>query len=105
MSKEPTRCVFCSEPAEERHHIAGKQNDPTTTVDLCRSCHAQTHRDMGDLGVQLDGENRSMLERLVMFLRSLGAFFLELGKRMLDWANLLASILGRGHGPAAEGAT
>jgi hypothetical protein len=102
MEGERTACLYCGKTAKETHHIAGKGNDPLLTVDLCVACHQEMHRDLMAMGVQLDSERRSKLVMLVDFLRSLGAHFLALGKRLLDWANLVASIISGHGGPMRE---
>ena len=61
-------------------------------VDLCRACHRTIHRDMEEAGVRLDTEHRASLERLVVFLRALGAFFIQLGERLLAWAYEVARL-------------
>lgn len=86
-------CLLCDKRATQNHHPAGRRNDPKLTVELCAACHASLHRDMEDLGVKLDSSDRSSLERLVSFLQGLAVLFLEIGRRLIDSANVLASLL------------
>jgi hypothetical protein len=85
-------CLLCSERAEEEHHVAGRSVDPTLTVALCSGCHRRIHRGMEEAGVQLDTRQRTVLQRLVVFLRSLGTFLVDLGERLLSWAREVAAI-------------
>lgn len=94
------RCVLCSDPAEEEHHVVGKKIDAELIVDLCRACHRTIHRDMEETGVQLDTEQHISLQRLVVFLRALGAFFIQVGERLLAWAYEVARLCS---GPKASG--
>src|SRR5262245_44526892 len=94
-------CLLCSDPAEEEHHVVRKAVDGELTIDLCRGCHRSIHRDMEEAGVQLDSRERDSLQQLVVFLRALGAFFIQLGERLLAWAHEVA-LLSPG-GPDAIG--
>jgi hypothetical protein len=98
-----TNCLLCSAPADEEHHLAGKTADPVLTVSLCAPCHRRIHREMEDAGVQLDTQQRTVLGRLEVFLRSLGAFLVDLGERLLAWAHEVARIVRGGAVPTGEG--
>lgn len=86
-------CLMCWGPAEEQHHVAGKATDASLTVPLCAPCHRIVHREMEDAGVQLDTRQRTLLQRLVVFLQSLGTFLVTLGERLLVWAREVALIV------------
>lgn len=98
-------CVFCGRETPEafrqigysvgeEHHVAGEANDPTLTVFLCRGCHdAQTelHRIL-DVHLRHD-EIRPWLEIFVDILRAVGSFLINLGEKLVDWAERLLAFI------------
>jgi len=38
-----TKCVFCDEPATEKHHVVPRSQGGTDTIDCCGTCGNQVH--------------------------------------------------------------
>ena len=90
-------CVICGETDPlllEVHHIAGAANDPGSTVVLCLNHHRQQSADQGAAGVDLDSRRtRTLLERIVSWLRGLALFFAMLATGCRDMADRLAAFV------------
>lgn len=50
MSSRPN-CLFCEQPAEQRHHPTGRSWDPEVTVPVCHDHHMLVHDDWWTAGV------------------------------------------------------
>lgn len=97
-------CVACGEADPvvlkagksviEAHHIAGRANDPGTTVDLCLNCHRKVTNSQRDVGVPLSADpSRGLLERVIAWLRGLAVFLQHLAGKMIDLAHQLERLL------------
>lgn len=94
MSDEGMTCLLCGGPAEEEHHVAGRQIEPGVTAVICKDCHQDQHRDMEDAGVQLDKDRAAgALGRVVSFLRSLAALFASLSEALFRWADEVSDAI------------
>jgi hypothetical protein len=77
----------------QRHHVAGRVNDPELEVVLCLNCHQLNTVAQMDFGVEFSRHARgAMPERLVSVLRGLAAFFDLLARRLVAWADGLAAL-------------
>jgi hypothetical protein len=93
-------CVTCGEADPvvlksgrsvlEAHHLAGRANDPDMTADVCLNCHRKLTNAQRDCGVPLAADpQRSLLDRLVAWLRGLAVFCQHLAQNLLDTAHQL----------------
>jgi hypothetical protein len=98
-------CVTCGEADPvvlksgrsvlEAHHLAGRANDPGTTADVCLNCHRKLTNAQRDAGVPLAADpDRTVLERLVAWLRGLAVFCQHLAKNLIDAAHQLERFIG-----------
>jgi hypothetical protein len=89
-------CAFCGETNPlvlEVHHIAGVANEAEATVVLCLNHHRTQSADQKAVGVDLDaGRERTVLDRVVAWLRGLGLFFTGLAKSCWEMADRLAAF-------------
>lgn len=98
----PPACALCGESrlsalhAREGHHLAGRVNDPNLTVILCFNCHSAAHETMRVADVPLRDprplggpDAPTMVDRLAALLASVGAFLVDLGERLGEWAGWL----------------
>lgn len=102
---ESTECVFCgaTEPEAlcrksvsllEEHHVAGRANDADLLFTHCRNCHDRIHERYRQNGVDLSaGQDRTPLERLIVFLRAVGTFLCQLGETMAGQADWLSQFM------------
>jgi hypothetical protein len=97
-------CVACGEadPAVlkggrsliEAHHIAGSANDRATAADVCLNCHRRLTNAQRDVGVSLaEDPSRTLLERVVGWVRGLAVFCQHLADRLLDVSHQLERLL------------
>jgi hypothetical protein len=90
-------CAVCGESDPrllEVHHVAGAANDPESTVVLCLNHHRQQSADQRAAGVDLDPRRiRTLLERIVSWLRGLALFFAMLATGCRDMADRLAAFI------------
>jgi hypothetical protein len=93
-------CVTCGEADPlvlksgrsvlEAHHLAGRANDADMTADVCLNCHRKLTDAQRNSGVPLAADpQRSLLERLVGWLRGLAVFCQHLAQNLLDTAHQL----------------
>jgi len=89
-------CAFCGEMNPlvlEVHHIAGHSNDPDKTVVLCLNHHRAQSADQKAAGIDLDADHdRTLVDRMVAWLRGLGLFFSGLAKSCVEMADGLAAF-------------
>ncbi len=100
-----TVCVTCGEADPvvlkdgrsvlEAHHLAGRANDPDMTAAVCLNCHRKLTNAQKDVGVPLAADpERSILERLVAWLRGLAVFCQHLARNLTDAAHQLERCIG-----------
>jgi hypothetical protein len=93
------RCAHCGESQWEalvpprrtlleQHHVAGKINNKTLTLPLCKNCHAKEHERLRQVGVDMRGAP-TRLACLVAQLRAVGGFLVKLGEHWLSEADAL----------------
>jgi hypothetical protein len=85
--------VKCPKALLEGHHAAGRYNDPNVIIVLCRNCHTKATNGQLDVGALPPGRAPSLLERLVLALKSLGSFFELLAKTCYLWAAGLTAVV------------
>lgn len=99
---ESPACLLCgfSKPAAltlksrswlEKHHVFLRGNDPRTTAPLCLNCHRIVTDAACAAGAMQP--TSTCLERFQMMLRSLGSFLVELGERLIEWAEEIGSFI------------
>jgi ribosomal protein L34E len=78
----------------ERHHIAGRVNEPDLTVVLCLNCHRRASTLVPNLGVDLQREQLPPSpERLVAMLRGSAAFLIQLAGALQARAKWLERVI------------
>lgn len=90
--KTPEALVRLERTILEKHHAAGRANDVTLTVVLCRNCHAIATEAQRTHGAPL-GQPDTILDRAIGMLRSLSAFFDVLADALAWLADMLANLL------------
>lgn len=89
-------CAICGETNPlllEVHHVAGFANDPEMVVVLCLNHHRAQSADQRAAGIDLDsGQDRTLLEQVVAWLRGLALFFAALAIACRDMADRLAAL-------------
>lgn len=75
----------------EMHHVFVKANDPRTTAPLCLNCHREVTDANYAAGAMQPAS--TCLERFQRMLQALGSFLVELGDRLLEWANEVGSFI------------
>lgn len=88
---DPASLIVVNRSLLEAHHVAGKRNDPSLTVDLCRNCHAEVTEGGRDLGLRLRRPANAS-ERAQGLLRGLAAFLPRLGETCLRTAHEVAEL-------------
>ena len=73
----------------ERHHVAGRANDPGWTVVLCLNCHRLATIAQVDAGAPLCAPANEQ-ERAIAALVDLASFLRESAERLLEIAHVLA---------------
>ena len=102
-------CVLCgeSDPAVLRmesvprstlkllqvHHPLGEANDQEVEVVVCCNCHAKATAAQQDVGALPAGRAPTCLERLVLAMRSLAAFFRQLADSFQRWADQVLAVV------------
>lgn len=93
-------CLYCGEPARERHHWTaaltpeGPYLDPASTIPLCVACHHAEHQAWRELGLDaFDDALRARLFRLLWLGQRLADVAEHAGSRTLD-AETLRGIHG-----------
>lgn len=98
----PPSCSLCGEGhlfalhARQGHHVAGRVNDPDLTTPLCLNCHAEQTEQHRRVGVRLrddPGLPATLLDRLMATLAGAGVFLVELGGRLVEWADYLSRLV------------
>jgi len=98
----PPACTLCGETrlftlnARRGHHVAGRVNDPDLTATLCLNCHADQTEQHRRVGVQLrddPGLPATGLDRLMATLAGAGVFVVELGGKLIKWADYLRRLV------------
>ena len=91
-------CAECGEMNPlllEVHHIAGFANDPDKVVVLCLNHHRLQSANQRGAGIDLDARHqRSVLDRVVAWLRGLGLFFAALDVACREMADRLSALAG-----------
>jgi hypothetical protein len=89
-------CAICGEGNPvllESHHVAGKANLSRETVVLCLNHHREQSANQRAAGIDLNAEGeRSMLDRVVAWLRGLALFFARLSTSCREMADRLARV-------------
>jgi hypothetical protein len=89
-------CAICGEINPvllEVHHIAGAANDQNSVVVLCLNHHRSQSVDQSAAGIDLDSSHqRTIVDRVVAWLRGLGLFFAALALACRDMADWLAAL-------------
>lgn len=71
--------LFCGNPAEEGHHVAGRVNGPDFTVPLCKKCHLKLTRLQRAAEVDLSHSEKPFPMKLESILISVGLFLITWG--------------------------
>jgi hypothetical protein len=77
----------------QAHHPLGEANDQEVEVVLCRNCHAKATAAQQDAGALPAGRAPTCLERFVLAMRSLAAFFRQLADSFQRWADQVADVV------------
>jgi hypothetical protein len=93
---EGAACLRCGETNPillEVHHYAGNANDQQATVVLCLNHHRLQSVDQRAAGVELDSrKDRSLVDRIVSWLRGLGLLFAALAHACREMSDRLAAL-------------
>jgi len=90
-------CLHCgeSDPVAmlyERHHVAGRANEPDLTARLCRNCHARQTEALRAGGVSMDPPSTA-LHRLAALLGGLAEFLTHLAASLTGWSRFLHQVI------------
>lgn len=77
----------------EGHHAGLKVIDPNTLIVLCLNCHWEATNAQLDVGALQEGRPSSLLERLAMWLKSIGSFFRLLAEACFRFAARLETAI------------
>jgi hypothetical protein len=88
----PETLVTASRTILEAHHVVGHATDEALTVPLCRNCHAVETEGLRVVGASM-APPPTLLHQLVNVLRALGQFLTSVGRKLLQWAELLSGLL------------
>lgn len=74
---DPTLLIQVNPPKPllEGHHAGGRHNDPDAIIVLCRNDHWKATNAQLDVGALPKGEAPTLLERAILWLKSIGSFF------------------------------
>jgi hypothetical protein len=76
----------------EQHHVVGQVNDADATIPLCRNHHALATAAYMEAGAEME-EQPTLLHKIEMVLRSLGAYSQIMGVSFPRWADDLAELI------------
>lgn len=83
-------CCVCGETDSrcmELHHIAGQNNDPDTTIIICRNCHRKASDDQLDHPADASPEER--LTQIAHFMWGLADFLALAVQKLREYAEVL----------------
>lgn len=76
----------------QQHHVVGRANDPELTIPLCLNHHSLATEQLWRVGASMRPAG-TLLDKLTAILKALGAFFKQLGERLIKWASELAAFV------------
>jgi len=86
---EQDRCSICGRKLQiEKHHVAGRNQDPELTAPLCLACHAQVTENLrrGDVDMRYTPDS---VERVRRALKATAVFLRMLAEALCRWAESL----------------
>jgi hypothetical protein len=86
---EQDRCSICGRKIQiEKHHVAGRNQDPDLTAPLCQACHAHATENLrcGDVDMRY---TKDSVERVRRALKATSVFLRMLAEALWRWAESL----------------
>ena len=84
-------CGFSDRRALESHHVAGRKNDETLTVVVCRNHHGVVTEELRVSGVSM-AEAANPVVRLAAILAGIAELFRMLTAALIGWADWLTRL-------------